>query len=82
MSGTHGEIDARELASHGNAIVERVARGEALTVTRAGIPVAQLRPLPRAPVRCATLLKRWKPLPTVGPAGLRDDIDTAVDPSL
>lgn len=77
-----GEINVRELRNHGGEVLERVARGETLTVTRAGTPVAQLRPLPRAPLPATTLLERWRRLPRVDPSGLRDDLDAIVDPTL
>lgn len=76
------EINVRELRNHGRAVLERVARGETLTVTRAGIPVAELRPLRRAPVQAATLLGRWKRLPKVDPKALRTDLDTVLDAAL
>lgn len=77
-----GEVSIRELRNHGGDVVERVSRGETLTVTRSGHPVAELRSLPRPPLRAATLLARWRQLPHVDPAQLRDDIDAVVDPSL
>jgi prevent-host-death family protein len=38
------EITIRELRNHGGEVVDRVAQGEQITVTRAGKPVAELRP--------------------------------------
>ncbi len=38
------EITIRELRNHGGEVVDRVAHGEQITVTRAGKPVAELRP--------------------------------------
>lgn len=52
------EITVRELRNHGADVLERVARGEALTVTRDGKPIAELRPLARRPLPAAALLKR------------------------
>jgi prevent-host-death family protein len=75
------EISIRELRHHGGAVVGRVAAGERLTVTRDGDPVAELRPLPRRPLKAAELLRRWRKLPAVDPQRLRDDIDTLLDPS-
>jgi len=51
-------------------------------VTRAGRPVAELRPLPRPGLDAATLLERWKNLPAVDPDRLRRDIDEVIDSSL
>ena len=63
-------------------MLERVARGEALTVTRDGQPIAELRPLARQSLPAAVLLKRWCRLPAVDPAKLRADIDDVLDGSL
>lgn len=76
------EITIRELRSHGGRVLERVAGGEALTVTRDGHPVAELRPLPRRPVPAATLLGRWRPLTAIDVAKLRADIDATLDSTL
>jgi prevent-host-death family protein len=76
------EIAVRDLRNHGGEILDRVASGEALTVTRDGHPVAELRPLPRRPLPAATLLARWRRLPAVDPVKLRADIDELLDPSL
>lgn len=76
------EIAVRELRNHGGEILERVAGGEALTVTRDGHPIAELRPLPRRPLPAAKLLERWYRLPAMDAARLRADIDDVLDPSL
>jgi prevent-host-death family protein len=76
------EVSIRELRNHGGEVVDRVAAGEHVTITRAGRPVAELRPLGPAPVPAAALVTRWRRLPRVDPAALRADLDTAVDPSL
>lgn len=76
------EINVRELRNHGGEVLDRVARGESLTVTRSGRPVAQLRPLPQAGVSGATLLARWKRLPKVDPTALRADLDATLDAAL
>jgi antitoxin (DNA-binding transcriptional repressor) of toxin-antitoxin stability system len=56
--------------------------GERLTVTRAGTPVAELRPLTRPAVNANVLLQRWRRLPRLDPERLRDDLDAVVDPTL
>jgi prevent-host-death family protein len=76
------EVTVRELRNHGGDVLDRVTRGEAVTVTRDGRPVAELRPLPRRPLSAGALLKRRHWLPAVDAAGLRADIDTSSDPSL
>lgn len=60
----------------------RVERGEALTVTRAGVPVGELRPLPRPRVTASTLLTRWRSVPVVELDAFRADVDAVLDPSL
>jgi prevent-host-death family protein len=76
------EVTVRDLRNHGGAILERVAGGEALTVTRDGRPIAELRPLPRRPLQAPLLLQRWRALPAVDPAELRAEIDDVVDSAL
>jgi len=76
------EVAVRDLRNHGGDILDRVARGEALIVTRDGRPVAELRPLPRRPLPATTLLERWHHLPAVDAARMRADIDDVMDPSL
>ena len=72
----------RELRNHGSEVLERVLRGETLTVTRGGSPVAELRPLPRTPLTAPVLLARWRRLPHVDPDSLRADVDAVLDASL
>lgn len=60
----------------------RVERGETLTVTRAGVPVGELRPLPRPRLTTATLLDRWRTVPAVDAGRFREDVDAVLDPTL
>jgi prevent-host-death family protein len=76
------EVAVRDLRNHGGEILERVAGGEAMIVTRDGRPIAELRPLPRRPMPAALLLQRWHGMPAVDPAQLRADIDEVLDPTL
>jgi prevent-host-death family protein len=76
------EVAVRDLRNHGGEILERVAGGEAMTVTRDGRPIAELRPLPRRPLQASLLLQRWRGLPTVDPVQLRADIDDVLDSAL
>ncbi len=76
------EVTIRELRNHGGAVVNRVVRGERLQVTRAGTPVAELRPVPSPPLTAAVLMARRRHLPLVDPAGLRADLDAVIDPTL
>lgn len=76
--GKH-DVSIRDVRNHGREVIERVLAGECLTVTRAGRPVAELRPLGRAPLPAAELLRRWRRLPSVDPRRLRDDVDAVID---
>jgi prevent-host-death family protein len=76
------EVTVRELRNNGGQVLERVARGETLTVTRDGRPVAELRPLPAQPLPADTLLQRWRGLPAVDPVRFRADVDAAIEASL
>jgi prevent-host-death family protein len=76
------EVAVRDLRNHGGEILNRVAAGEALTVTRDGEPIAELRPLPRRPLPASLLLQRWRRLPEIDPARLRADIDSVLDATL
>jgi prevent-host-death family protein len=76
------EVAVRDLRNHGGDILERVAGGEAMIVTRDGRPIAELRPLPRRPLPAALLLQRWRGVPAGDPARLRADIDEVLDPTL
>ena len=76
------EVTIRELRNQGGRVLEQVARGEVLTVTRDGHPVAEMRLLPRRSVLAVTLLDRWRRLPALDAAKLRADLDAILDASL
>jgi prevent-host-death family protein len=76
------EVTIRELRNHGGDVVNRVARGESLAVTRDGVPVAELRPLPRPRLSATTLLERWRHLPLIDVEKFRADLDEVLDPSI
>jgi prevent-host-death family protein len=76
------EVSIRELRNHGGDVVDRAAKGERLTITRFGKPVAELRPLSRDPVPLAVLVARWSKLPQLDPTGLRKDLDHVLDPGV
>lgn len=77
-----GDVTIRELRNNGGEVVDRARRGEHITITRAGTPVASLRALDTDALEAGALLARWRALPRVGPVGLRADLDAAVDASL
>jgi prevent-host-death family protein len=76
------EVSIRDLRNHGGEVMERVEHGETVIVTRSGVPVGELRPLPRQRVTADTLLTRWRSLPVVDAVAFRADIDAVLDPSL
>jgi prevent-host-death family protein len=76
------DVTIRELRNKGGEVVERVIAGEVLTVTRDGMPVALLSPLPKRPITAEVLLERWRRLPPMDPNSLRHDLDQIIDPSL
>lgn len=75
-------LSIRELRNHGGEVVDRVARGEQITITRDGRPVAEVRAIPRPALSAPTLLRRWRRLPRVDPVDLGSDIDQLVDPGV
>ena len=76
------DVSIRDLRNHGGEVAGRAARGEQITITRAGAAVAQLRPLPPPPVSAQLLLERWRRLPRIDPDALRADIDATLDAGL
>jgi prevent-host-death family protein len=76
------EVTIRELQDHGGNVVDRVVRGERITITRAGQPVAELRPVSQPPLMAETLLARWRGLPPVDYRTLRAEIDEVLKPAL
>lgn len=73
------DVSIRELRNHGGEVVDRVARGERVTITRAGKAVAELRPVARPPLSGEALLRRRRRLPAVDPVALRADVDAILD---
>jgi len=69
------EVAIRDLRTHGGDVVDRVARGERVIVTRSGRPVAELHPVAKAPLQLDALLERWRRLSAVDPDQLRADTD-------
>jgi prevent-host-death family protein len=76
------DVSIRELRNNGGEVVDRAARGEQITITRAGKAVAELRPVSRSPLAAGALLTRWRRLPALDPTAFRADIDETVDPGL
>jgi prevent-host-death family protein len=76
------EVSIRELRNNGGEVIERARRGERLTVTSSGRPVAELVGLPQPPVPLEVLRQRWARLPHVDPELLRREVDAVIDASI
>jgi antitoxin (DNA-binding transcriptional repressor) of toxin-antitoxin stability system len=74
-------VSIRELRNEGGEVVDRAARGEQITITRSGKPVAELRAL-KTPLSAGVVLERWRRLPPLDPVAFRKDIDELLDWSL
>jgi prevent-host-death family protein len=75
-------VSVRDLRNQGGRVLKRVARGETVTITLDGEPVAELRPLPRAGLLAAELVECYRHLPPMDPAALRADLDAILDTRL
>ncbi len=76
------EVSVRDVRNHGREVLERVIAGERLTVTRAGRPIAELRPLQRAPLPLHEVLARRRHLPRVDADAMQRDLDAVIDMGL
>lgn len=76
------EVSVRDLRNHGGDVLDSVMRGESVTVTRQGKPVAELRPIASAGTLATTILERWHAIPVLDLAALRADLDEVLDPAL
>lgn len=72
----------RDLRNHAGEVVKRAERGERVTITRSGKPVALLTGLRRAPAPLEAILDAWRRLPPMDSERLRADIDAVIDPTL
>ncbi len=72
-------VTVRELRNRGGYVLDRVAAGETITVTRDGVPVAELMPLMRRPLPLKVLLERRRKMPRLDPMALRRDLDAVID---
>ncbi|HEV7869792.1 MAG TPA: type II toxin-antitoxin system prevent-host-death family antitoxin [Modestobacter sp.] len=75
-------VSVRELRNHGGEVLDRVARGAAVVVTRDGAEVAELRPRARRSPSAADLISRRRNLPQVDPSALLRDLDAVLDVDL
>ena len=75
-------VSIRDLRNHGGDVVDRAARGEQITITRSGKPVAELRRLNREPLSAEELIARRKNAPRVDYRKMREELDAIIDQSL
>jgi prevent-host-death family protein len=76
-------ITQRELRNDSGAILREVQAGQTIIVTRNGVPVAELRPVPpRRFVPRAVIAEAAKRAPRIDAARLRADLDAVVDQSI
>ena len=75
-------VSIRDLRNHGGEVVDRAARGEQITITRSGKPVAELRRLGREPLSAEALIARRRNVPSVDHESMREELDAVIDQSL
>lgn len=75
-------VSVRQLRNDGGRVLDRVAAGERVVVTRDGQPVAELTPVGRPPLGATALLERWRHLPVLDGARLRRDLAELLDADL
>lgn len=76
-------ITQRELRNDSAAVLREVRGGQVITVTRNGLPVAELRPVPRRRfVQRAVIAEAARWAPRIDLARFRADLDAVVDPSI
>ena len=73
------QVSVRELRNYGGQVLDRVEKGEVVTITRDGTPVARLAPLPAPRLSVVALLERWKNIPIIDADALREDIAQIMD---
>jgi len=59
-----------------------VIAGEHITITRDGVPVAELVPVRRTRLSGAAIVERFRKLPPINPDEFRRDVDSMIDQSL
>lgn len=75
-------VTIRDLRNKGGQVIDRVASGTSVMVTRDGRPVAELRPVRVEGLSAPVLLERWRHVPFVDARTLRRDIDRVIDQRL
>lgn len=72
-------ITQRELRNSSGKIMRALDRGEVFTVTRNGVPVGELRPVPRQFVAGSAVVAAFAAAPRLDRERFRRDLDTLVD---
>lgn len=76
-------ITQRELRNDSAAVLREVQAGQTLIISRNGVPVAELRPVPpRRFVPRAVIADAARRAPRVDARRLRADLDAVADPSV
>lgn len=76
-------INQRELRNDSAAILREVQAGQAIIISRNGVPVAELRPIPpRKFVPRALIADAARRAPRIDASRLRADLDAVVDQSV
>ena len=76
-------ISQRELRNDSGAVLREVQAGRTIVVTRNGVPVAELRPVPpRRFVPRAVIADAARRAPRIDAARLRADLDAVVEQSI
>ena len=70
-------MSTRELRNNGGEIVDRAARGEQITITRSGKPVARLSPLHPEPT-ADVILARFRGRNPIDYEAFRAEVDEVV----
>lgn len=75
-------VTVRDLRNHSASVLDRVAHGERLVVTKDGDPVAFVSPAPARPRHISEIQRQAATLPPVDAVRLRADVDDIFDQSL
>jgi prevent-host-death family protein len=76
-------ITQRELRNDSGAVLREVQAGQTIIISRNGVPVAELRPVPpRRFVSRAAIADAARRAPRVDAGRLRADLDAVVDQSV
>jgi prevent-host-death family protein len=75
-------VSVRQTCRSAENLIDRVATGERVIVTRNGRPVAELHRVRPTSLTSAELLRRWRHLPYVDPSDWRRDVDALIDPTV